>query len=95
MLKFSHLLTVRAEGADPPPFTVSLTVKRLFFLTTALNLCWLNICELWVLIKFKQEPREVALFPRSGSSNRTIPLQQTTRQIKIGFMQGIVFGMQL
>ena len=25
--KFSHLLTVRAEGADPP-FTVSLTVKR-------------------------------------------------------------------
>ena len=27
--KFSHLLTVRAEGADPsPPLTVSLTVKR-------------------------------------------------------------------
>ena len=24
----SHLLTVRAEGADPPPLTVSLTVKR-------------------------------------------------------------------
>ena len=28
--KFSHLLTVRAEGADPP-LTVSLTVKRPFF----------------------------------------------------------------
>ena len=34
--KFSHLLTVRAEGADPPPLTASLTVKRPFFLTTAL-----------------------------------------------------------
>ena len=35
---FSHLLTVRAEVADPPspPLTVSLTVKRpLFFLTTS------------------------------------------------------------
>ena len=32
--KFSHLLTVRAEGADPPspsPLMVSLTVKRPFF----------------------------------------------------------------
>ena len=34
--KFSHLLTVRAEGADPPlpPLTVSLTVKRPFFFWT-------------------------------------------------------------
>ena len=30
--KFSHLLTVRPEVADPPPFTVSLTVKYLLFL---------------------------------------------------------------
>ena len=40
---FSHLLTVRAEGADPPspPLTVSLTVKRpLFFLTTPLRILW-------------------------------------------------------
>ena len=29
--KFPHLLTVKAEGADPPPLTVSLTVKRPFF----------------------------------------------------------------
>ena len=29
--KFSHLLMIRAEGADPLPLTVSLTVKRLFF----------------------------------------------------------------
>ena len=34
--KFSHLLTVRAEVADPPPpLTVSLTVKYpLFFMTS-------------------------------------------------------------
>ena len=38
-LKFSHLFTVRAEGADPPsPLTVNLTVKRpFFFLTTSLS----------------------------------------------------------
>ena len=38
--KFSHLLTVRAEEADPPPppLTVSLTVKYpFFFLTASLN----------------------------------------------------------
>ena len=37
--KISHLLTVRAEGSDPPsPLTVSLTVKKtVFFLTTALS----------------------------------------------------------
>ena len=29
--KFSNLLTVRADRADPPPFTVSLTVKYMFF----------------------------------------------------------------
>ena len=29
--KFSHLFTVRAEGADPPPLTASLTVKYPFF----------------------------------------------------------------
>ena len=34
--KFSHLLTVRAEVAGPPPLTVSLTVKYLFFLTPRL-----------------------------------------------------------
>ena len=34
--KFSHLLTVRAEGADPP-LAVSLTIKRPFFWTTALR----------------------------------------------------------
>ena len=28
--KFSHLLTVRAEVADPPPLTVRLTVKYPF-----------------------------------------------------------------
>ena len=37
---FSHLLTVRAEGTDPPPrpapLIVSLIVKRPFFLTTFL-----------------------------------------------------------
>ena len=30
----SHLLTVRAKGADPPPLTVSLTVKDPFFMTS-------------------------------------------------------------
>ena len=34
--KFSHLLTVRAEGADPP-LTVSLTVKRPGFFMTSLS----------------------------------------------------------
>ena len=29
--KFPHLLTVRAEGAEPTPLMVSLTVKRPFF----------------------------------------------------------------
>ena len=41
--KFSHLLTVRAKGADPPlpPLTVSLTVKRpFFFLTTSFIIWW-------------------------------------------------------
>ena len=36
--KFSHLLTVRAEGSDPPPpLTVSLTVKIPFFFTSSLT----------------------------------------------------------
>ena len=36
---FAHLLTVRAEGADPPPLTVSLTEKKtVCFLTTSLKL---------------------------------------------------------
>ena len=36
--KFSHLLTLRAEGADPPlPLTVSLTVKYLLFLRLRLK----------------------------------------------------------
>ena len=30
--EFSHFLTIRAEGADPPPLTVSLTVKDPFFI---------------------------------------------------------------
>ena len=34
--KYSHLVTVRAEGADPPPITVSLTIKRPFFWTNPL-----------------------------------------------------------
>ena len=34
MAKFSNLLTVRAEGADAPPFKVSLTVKIPFFTTS-------------------------------------------------------------
>ena len=32
--KFSHLVTVRAEGGADPPLTVSLTVKRPFFFWT-------------------------------------------------------------
>ena len=35
--QFSHLLTVRAEGANPPPLTVSLTVKRPFFYDSSLS----------------------------------------------------------
>ena len=36
--KFSHLPTVRAKGADPPPpLTVSLTVNRPFFTTPLKN----------------------------------------------------------
>ena len=34
--KFSHLLTVRAEGADPPPYGQPDRKKTVFFLTTAL-----------------------------------------------------------
>ena len=42
--KFSHLPTVRAEGADLP-LTVSMTVKRLsFFLTTSLKHKWIYLC---------------------------------------------------
>ena len=37
--KFSHFLTVMAEGVvPPPPLTVSLTVKIQFFFTTSLSL---------------------------------------------------------
>ena len=35
--KFSHLLTVRAEGADPPPYGQPDCKKTVFFLTTALS----------------------------------------------------------
>ena len=39
---FSHLLTVRAEVADPPPLTVSLTVKCPFFDGFPYELCLLK-----------------------------------------------------
>ena len=41
--KFSHLLTVRAEGADPPTLTVSLAVKYSCFLTTPLRVPVKNV----------------------------------------------------
>ena len=42
--KCSHLIMVRAEGADLP-LTVSMTVKRLsFFLTTSLKHKWIYLC---------------------------------------------------
>ena len=48
--KFSHLLTVRAEGADPtPPLAVSLTVKYLLFFTPHNEIkCVLSIKFQWI-----------------------------------------------
>ena len=56
--KFSHLLTVRAEGADPP-LTVSLTVKRPFFFMTSLSDLVENTLEQLAAMVAMSRPKEL------------------------------------
>ena len=63
--KFSNLLTVRADGADPP-LTVSLTVKYMFFtsrLSTLQNCHSLSIASHWAKNIF-WKAQGVAVRPR-------------------------------
>ena len=69
--KFSNLLTVRAEGADPP-LTVSLTVKRPFFFTTALTIASkIDLVQMYTSVRTNSQVSSLACraIDRNGLTN--------------------------